>query len=357
MDLVGTMLVEHLRRDHAGEVEVEAVAPAIRPVTSRVSVNRAWLRFVDYPSWLRRNRARFDLFHIVDHSYSQLVHDLPPGRAIVTCHDIETFRCLLEPDKDRRPLPFRLMTRRILAGFKKAAQVACDSHATLDDLVRHSVLPPERLSVVPLAPHPSCSPDPDPPADAEAERLLGPKRPGAFDLLHVGSTVHRKRIDLLLRVSAMVRDVFPGARLVRVGGTLNPIQRRLARGYGIGSAILELPFLDRAVLAAVYRRATVALLTSEMEGFGLPVVEALACGTPVVASDLPVLREVGGDVASYCGLEDPACWLASVTRFLALQRDSPHMFLEWQRKCTEQGAHFSWKAYAKSMLAVYNKSL
>ena len=62
-------------------------------------------------------------------------------------------------------------------------------------------------------------------------------------------------------------------------------------------AIVVLPFVDRATLAAVYRRAALALLPSEREGFGLPLVEALACGTPVVASDIPVLREVGGDAA------------------------------------------------------------
>lgn len=357
MDLVGVMLMEHLRRDYAGQVAPEAVAPPIRPVTRRAAANRVWLRFVEYPRWLARNRGRFDLFHVVDHSYSQLLHEIPRERAIVTCHDIDTFRCLLEPRKDPRPLAFRLMTRRILAGFRKAAHVACDSAATMNDLARHGVMDPSRMSVVPLAPHPACSPEPDAEADAEAERLLGPSSPGAFDLLHVGSTMHRKRIDLLLRVTAMVRDELPGVRLVRVGGPLTPRQRRLARGYRIENAILELPFLDRRVLAAVYRRAAVALLTSQAEGFGLPVVEAMACGTPVVASDLPVLREVGGDATAYCGLENPPAWLAAVGQLLRQKRDSPETFHNWQQKCLEQSSKFSWKAYTEKMFAVYNKTL
>ena len=65
-----------------------------------------------------------------------------------------------------------------------------------------------------------------------------------------------------------------------------------------------LPFLDRATLAAVYRRSALVLLPSEREGFGLPVLEALACGTPVVASDIDALREVGGDAVRYCPAED-----------------------------------------------------
>ena len=64
---------------------------------------------------------------------------------------------------------------------------------------------------------------------------------------------------------------------------------------GLGHNIRVLPFVDRPVLAALYRRASLVLLPSEREGFGLPLVEAMACGISVVASDLPVLREVGGD--------------------------------------------------------------
>ena len=65
-----------------------------------------------------------------------------------------------------------------------------------------------------------------------------------------------------------------------------------------------LPFVDRRVLAAVYRRVALLLQTSDREGFGLPVAEAMTCGTPVVASDLPALREVGGPAATYCPVGD-----------------------------------------------------
>ena len=65
-----------------------------------------------------------------------------------------------------------------------------------------------------------------------------------------------------------------------------------------------MPLLDRDELADLYRRAALVLLPSDREGFGLPVVEAMACGTPVVASDIPALREIGGDAAAYCAPGD-----------------------------------------------------
>ena len=156
-----------------------------------------------------------------------------------------------------------------------------------------------RTSVVLNGPHPSCTPAAEPAADVEAARLLGPAG-RTTELLHVGSTIARKRIDVLLRVIAAVRRERKDVRLMRVGGPFTAEQRALVARARPRRVIVVLPFLDRSTLAAVYRRSALVLLPSEREGFGLPVLEALACGTPVVASDIEALREVGGDAATYC---------------------------------------------------------
>ncbi len=133
----------------------------------------------------------------------------------------------------------------------------------------------------------------EPSADIDAARLLGP-RGGFVDLLHVGSTIARKRIDVLLRVFDSLRSAHRQLRLMRVGGPFTAAQQALVRELGLGDAVVVLPALDRSTLASVYRRSALLLMPSEREGFGLPVLEALACGTPVVASDVAALREVGG---------------------------------------------------------------
>ena len=98
-----------------------------------------------------------------------------------------------------------------------------------------------------------------------------------------------------------MRSRVRNVRLMRVGGPLTPAQRAL-RGElrGRPTPIIEMPFLERPLLAALYRRASVVVLPSHREGFGLPLVEAMACGTPVVASAIPALKEIGGDAATYC---------------------------------------------------------
>ncbi len=91
------------------------------------NLDRLANRFFDYPRHLRDLRSNVDLFHIVDHSYSQLVHSLPAERTVVTCHDLDTFRCLLDPACEKRPGWFRAMTARILKGFTQAAHVITGS--------------------------------------------------------------------------------------------------------------------------------------------------------------------------------------------------------------------------------------
>jgi glycosyltransferase involved in cell wall biosynthesis len=197
--------------------------------------------------------------------------------------------------------------------------------------------------------HPSCSPDPDKSADREASRLLNGFSGPA--LLHVGSTLPRKRIDVVLRTFADARKRYPDLRLIRVGGPLTGAHSELARSLGLDGFIFELPFLDRPVLAAVYRRAWLVLQPSDSEGFALPVAEAMACGTPVVASDLAVLREVGGDAAIYCPPGDAAAWGVAVVSLLEVPQHS------LRESSLRQAADFSWVKYTHRMVDVYNSVL
>src|SRR5580692_986225 len=122
MDLVADMLLAHLRNGPPTGIDVERIRPPMARRFTRAgcssskfafSADRFFNRFWDYPRFLRTRREAFDVFHVVDHSYSQLVLELPPGRTLVTCHDTDTFRCLLYPDS-ASSAPFRAMSRRIL---------------------------------------------------------------------------------------------------------------------------------------------------------------------------------------------------------------------------------------------------
>lgn len=355
MDLVAEMLVDRLNREHAATIDAILIRPSLRRRLSRLSdknlafgVDRIAGRLWDYPRFATELRDRFDLFHVIDHSYAQLVHRLPADRTVVSCHDLDTFRSVLEPERDRRGAAFRVMTRRILDGLRKAGHVACDTEATRTQLIERAQFPENRTSVVHNGLHPSFSPQHEAAADREAGRLLGSR--SSIDILHVGSAIPRKRIDVVVRVMAgLGRRV----RLVRVGGPFSADQAALARDLDVRVAVL--PFLDRSTLAAIYRRSALLVMPSEREGFGLPLIEALACGTPVVASGIAALREVGGDAATYCAVGDIDAWVSAINGLLDEREERPADWLARQERGIRRAEAFSWSKYAREIASLYEQ--
>ncbi|MGE3957912.1 MAG: glycosyltransferase [Vicinamibacterales bacterium] len=344
MDLVADMVLAHL----AGPgVMPTLVRPSMRrrPFLARY-INRYW----DYPRWLRTVAPRFDVFHVVDHSYAHLVAEVDRARTVVTCHDADAFLPIVNPALNRSRLP-RAIVRRVLRGLQAAAVVACPSAATRDEMLGYGLLEPERTIVVPNGVHPAFLAAPDPDAARWADEALGASAP-TLDLLHVGTCIPRKRIDRLLDVVAAVRRQVPGTRLIKAGGRLTPEQLEQAARLGLTDCIVQMPFLGTPQLAALYRRADVVITTSEREGFGLPVVEALACGAPVVATDLPVFREVGGDAVRFVPMDDTAAWCHEVLAAADAQRD-PQARSAAVAARSARAALFSWPGHAEAMRSVY----
>jgi glycosyltransferase involved in cell wall biosynthesis len=369
MDLCGDMLLAHLPRTGPCAVEPARVCPPFRRLAGHIPAALAgrrgtwvtrnadrWLnRFVHFPRHARRQvrDRRFDLYHVADHTYAQLVHELPRGRAGVFCHDLDAFRCLLEPARERRPRWFRAFTRRILTGLQRAAVVFHSTEAVGRDLVRFGVVAADRLVHAPygVAPEFTFAPGPAPPA-ASAPWLR--KLAGRLWVAHVGSCIPRKRIDVLLEVVAAVRRAHPGLDLglVKVGGAWSTEQEEQIARLGLGVAITHVVGCTRSELATVYNLSSVVLVPSEAEGFGLPVVEALACGAPVLGSDIAALREAGGPAALYAPAGDVAAWSLALTQLLTNPATAParDARLAW-------AARFSWAAHAETIAGAYHRLL
>jgi glycosyltransferase involved in cell wall biosynthesis len=344
MDLCADQLLGHL----PATVVAEDVAPAFRrvlghlPFLSRAGFNadRLLNRHLLLPRIVRRTAGRADFVHVVDHSYAHLVRSLPPGRAGVYCHDLDAFRSLLEPEKERRPWWFRKLARRTLDGLKRAAVVFHSTLAVGRRLRDDGIVPAEHLVYAPYGVADEFVPDAPPVA-------LPVPLDSPF-VLHVGGNIPRKRLDVLLDVFAAVRAGAPGLRLVQVGGPWPPQLAEQIEQLGIGPAVSQLRGLSRVQLAELYRRAAVVLVPSEAEGFGLPVIEALACGAPVVASDIPTLREAGGDAALYRPVADVPAWADAVARLLRDPASAPPRELR-----LAHAARFSWREHARVIAKAY----
>jgi glycosyltransferase involved in cell wall biosynthesis len=357
MDLVADMLLQRLASADPPLFEPVRVRPAFARRFTRLALPRARRRAAfnadrllnrlwDYPRLLRRQRDHFDFHHVCDHAYANVVHTLPRGRTGVFCHDLDTFRSLLQPAVEPRPRWFRAMARQILNGLQKADIVFHTTATVRDQIVRHGLVDERRLVQAPYG----ISSDftPEPPGE-EPRRLALPL---AFEqapvLLHVGSCIPRKRVDVALEVFANVRARHSALRFVQVGGEWSLAQDALISKLGVRDAVIQLPRQDQRTIASLYRHAAVVVMPSEAEGFGLPVIEALACGSPVVASDIPVFREVGGDAVVYAQLADIADWAAAIDRVLARPARSADRDARLRH-----AARFSWKTHADTIAAAY----
>ena len=354
MDLVAEMFVHELANGLRDRVDVVPftidlphVMRKLAPTRASGAFNfdRAAGRFLVYPAQAVRQRGRFDFYHVVDHTYAQLVHVLPPERTGVFCHDLDAFRSLLRVGTEPRPLWFRSMQRVALHGMQRAAIVFYSTAVVREQIEREGFVKPERLVQAPYGI--SAEFDAVPRDDDGAAEVLAPLG-GRPYLLHVGSAVPRKRLDVLFETYARLRAKHPELRLVQNGAALSEAQRAHVERLGIEVLQPSKRRIDRRVLAGLYRRAKAVLVTSDAEGFGIPVIEGLACGAVVFASDIPVLREVGGgDAAIHCRVGDADDWAARIGRFLAGE-PPPSRDARLAR-----AAKYTWPNHARIILGAY----
>lgn len=170
--------------------------------------------------------------------------------------------------------------------------------------------------------------------------------------LYVGTLEPRKNLPVLLAAWRLLRRRLPGAPPLVLCGRWGWHSGDLAADVAAGTRegwLVHLGYVDGPALAALYRGASLLALPSLYEGFGLPVVEAFAAGTPVVASDLPVLREVAGDGALFAPPRGVEAWAAMLARLLGDE--------SLRREMTERGraraAQFDWRRAAAAHVAAW----
>jgi glycosyltransferase involved in cell wall biosynthesis len=263
----------------------------------------------------------------------------PGGASVVTCHDLIPAAYPREFLSGAGRLAERLAYRRFLARLREAALVLTPSRETAEDVVRLAGVHAGRVRQIPWGV----------PAPADPE---GPV-PGGVYVLYAGGLEPHKNAALAVRAIA---GAPAGVRLAMAGPWSD---RRLARlqaetrRAGADGRIDWLGYLSPGRLAAVRAGACAVLVPSRKEGFGFPVLEAMADGVPVLASDTQALREAGGDAALYLPPHDPAAWARAIGD---LARDEAARS-ELGAKGREQAARFTWEETARLTVAAYREAL
>lgn len=220
----------------------------------------------------------------------------------------------------RRDRAFWLLKERV--AVRRAAAVFTVSEASRAELARTFGLAPERVAVVPEAPDPIFEPRPRE-AVARALGELGLGQDERFVVYAAGLSPHKNVETLLEAFASLPLNGSAPARLVLAGAledesfhsAADSIRERIGR-LGLGDRVLLPGFVSDEQLACLYTAASAAVVPSLAEGFGLPAVEAAACGAPVILSALPAHRETLGDAARYFPPRDADALRAELERTL-----------------------------------------
>lgn len=280
----------------------------------------------------RRHRGPADIVHSSFY-LPRMYRDYEGAKRIVTIHDMipELF------PGSRRRLDFMTMKH---AYVQQADHVICVSESTRRDL--QTIYPDIEtpVSVVYSGVGEEFKPDVAP----------VPGLPGQY-ILHVGARLGYKDSPTLIRGFARLASEFPHLFLVLVGG--GPLYKQefhLVREFGVAERVLQVSLPD-ADMPHVYANAQAFIFPSRYEGFGLPVLEAMASGTPAILCDSSALPEVGGDAATYFRMGDPED-LARATREVLIDPSLRDKLIYEGR---ERARDFTWARTARSTAEVYSR--
>ncbi len=340
--------------------EFELVAPSAfpSPITEEIRLNgpdnlravdaeansirrRRWWA-VGLPLYLRK--ASLDLFHGTNYE----VPLWSKRRSVLTIHDLSI---LLHADTHKSDLA-RRARRRLPVMARSASMIITAAECMKREICEHLNIKADRVAVTPYAPRSGFQAVPAEQANETKQRL------GIEDefILFVGTVEPRKNLLTLVRTfEQILRQTSHRPQLVVVGakGWLMDELLAFIKQSPVSDRLLLTGYLDDDDLRALYSSCRVFVYPSIYEGFGLPPLEAMACGAPVIASDIPIFQETLADAAPLVNPNDVEAIAASIVGMLA-DEDRRR---EFSRRGLEQVAKFSWEQTAQMTMEVYRRVL
>ena len=303
---------------------------------------KAWAKFVAYPARVSR-MADIDLVHVLDQASAHLLKKVAPGvRTVVSLHD-------LIPLRFPNGLTPRQVDRfsKIVANLRRADAVIAVSEYSKQEAIDLLGLPEERLHVSPNGVR-------IPPQGVVPREMEELRKQGAEAIiLSVGSAQERKNLDVLPEIfEALAPITSERVGLLRVGTRLSrPLAEKLTGVLGEG-LFCEAGILEDDSLWGAYRECDAVVVPSLYEGFGLPILEAFACGKPVACSRSSSMPEVGGDEAGYFEPTEPVEAAEALARCLATRSDESAR----ERRLRRAG-EFTWRRHLEQTYEVYDSVL
>jgi len=306
-----------------GYTQSDIIVKIIRPTVffGKAAFNNPklikWLAYIDkfaiFPLNLLFKRSMYCIFfqnvhyHICDHSNAFYLHFLPKNKTVITCHDVLAIKaglgytdtyCTATKSGQR-------LQKIILNALSGARKLASVSNYTLNQLTEIDTRPQLQKKWVCI--HNVLSDKFLPLSTDETSKILYKFeniKNKAF-LLHIGSNLERKNRNLLIQLIHEIKNEWAGV-VVFAGAPLSKELRKLINILGVSDRIIEIQRPTNTEIIALYSSCQAMVFPSYTEGFGWPIIEAQACGAPVITSNkAPMMGEVGGLGALYADPNDP----------------------------------------------------
>ncbi|HZY42787.1 MAG TPA: glycosyltransferase family 1 protein, partial [Anaerolineae bacterium] len=302
---------------------------------------RVWQRF-RIPLPVELIIGKVDLFHSPDFT-------LPPTRpgvpTLLTVHDLSFVR---DPDS-AWPSLRAFLNQAVPRSVKRATHVLADSIATKNDLIELFGTAPEKITVLYSGVEARFAPVHD---QAELDRVCAKYQLPRPFILSVGTLQPRKNYARLVQAFAQLTNETPHHLIITGGkGWLYESIFEQVKSLGLENRVRFPGFVDDADLPALYSAAEVFAYVSTYEGFGLPLLEAMACGTPVIASSVSALPEVAGEV----GLQVDPRDVDAITRALRTMIDDPDLRSRTSAAGLDRARTFTWEKAAQELLTIYDR--
>lgn len=332
MRVYAEQLADHLTRI---TVERDSVVQVSLPDARLSPPQRYWDQYVRYQRLAGRTTA--DVHHILDHGFAHLAAAMPKGRIIVTFHDAVPIRSGLASFGTRRALDIGMRS-----AMAKGAHVIAVSQASARDAIDLFAVPERAITVVPQGVDARFKPSPD---RAALRQRLGLTRP---TVLIVGHTQPYMNVDGALRAVESARASVD-LDVVKIGAPLTIAQGALTQSAALTGHVRELGIVTDDQLADWYAAADALLYLPSFSGFGLPVLEAMASGMPVITSNTGGVAEIAQGAAETVDPSDSTAAAAAVVRVLSGEMRR----LALIRHGIARALEHSWRDTAAQTLQVY----
>lgn len=315
----------------------------LEPTPTPSEFGRYLARYWFYPRRIKRTPA--DVLHVLDHSYAHVLNG-ESRTSVVTVHDLFPVIMLERSPSGLRERIRNRMLGKVLSGMRRA-----NAWIVATDWLRGQLAEwlgkDEDIHVIPYGIDDAFF---EQPGESQSETRRRWKIPEeAFLVLHVGSADRRKNLPAVIAVLGELRDTGIDAWLLQVGGTLTQGQTSELADRGLEPFTRQVGAVSENDLRLAYHAADVLLFPSHYEGFGLPVLEAMASRLPAVTSGAGGLAEVAGEAAIVVGGRDFQPYTDALRR---IANDG-----QWRKELVNRGleraARFTWSETAKKTVEVY----